>query len=322
MAKLKGFARRINGGFQHRLCEQARFGESKHQAKAEARAAYIKEHGNTHGYNPAKVDGVFSIKTMETYRKAMETFAVWAAEHGCKNAKQVTQELAGQYLQERQAAGLSAWSVSRDMAAINKTMGYNLTKAELGLSERRLSDITRSRNMTANDKRDFTAYSDQIALARACGCRRQSVTAITANDCIRNDKGLVVGVRVVEKGGKERVAPVLNAYKEELTKVVERATSAHADQSEPLFARYDSHIDNHSFRAEYANQLIQQLEQEQANGQPWFGGDLRKEDYINLRGTDKAIGATYKGHPTDVVAAVSGALGHNRLDVVVNHYLR
>ena len=38
-----------------------------------------------------------------------------------------------------------------------------------------------------------------------------------SNDCVRNGKGQVVGIRLVEKGGKERIAPVLNAYKERVT---------------------------------------------------------------------------------------------------------
>ena len=68
MKKLKGAVKRILGGLQNRLSKLARFGQSKHEAKQAARAAYLKEHGNLDGYNPARVDGIFSIGTMETYR--------------------------------------------------------------------------------------------------------------------------------------------------------------------------------------------------------------------------------------------------------------
>lgn len=316
MSELKGAAKRIFGGLQNRLSRLARFGQSKHEAKQEAREAHLKEHGNLAGYNPARVDGIFSLGTMETYRAAMQPFAKWLSAHKVKNASQITKAHAATYLREREAVGLSSWTVSRDMAAINKAMGFDLNKKELGLRSRRKSEITRSRVETENDRRRFGKFQDQITVAKACGCRRASITRITPNDCVRNSRGQVVGIKVVEKGGKERVAPVLNAYKERVTSIVDRAQEA----SKPLFMDYDSHIDNHRFRAEYCAALLKQLEEEQALGKPWFGGDLSPQNYIRLSSRDAKCGDTYQGHPTQVVAAVSGAMGHNRLEIIFSHY--
>lgn len=294
MSELKGAAKRILGGLQNRLSKLARFGQSKHEAKQAARDAYLKEHGNLEGYNPARVDGIYSIGTMETYRAAMQPFAKWCSAHKVKNAAQITEAHAAAYLREREQAGLSSWTVSRDLSAINKALGFELSKRELGLRQRKKSEITRSREETANEKRQFSKHRDQITLAKACGCRRASVTKITPNDCVRNSRGQVVGIRVVEKGGKERVAPVLNVYKERVTSIVDRAQEA----SQPLFTAYDSHIDNHRFRAEYCAALLKQLEEEQAQEKPWFGGDLSPQNYIHLSGRDKHCGDTYHGHPT------------------------
>lgn len=316
MKKLKGAAKRILGGLQNRLSKQARFGQSKHEAKQAAKAAYLKEHGNLDGYNPAKVDGIFSIGTMETYRAAMQPFAEWCSAHNVKNAGQITEAHAAAYLREREGAGLSPWTVSRDLSAINKAMGFSLSKGEVGLRQRKKSEITRSREETANDRRRFSKYQEQITVAKACGCRRASITRITPNDCVRNSRGQVVGIRLVEKGGKERIAPVLNEYKDRVTSIVDKAQEA----TRPLFTAYDSHIDNHRFRAEYCAALLRQLEQEQARGKPWFGGDLSPQNYIHLSGRDKYCGDTYRGHPTQVVAAVSGVMGHNRLEIVFSHY--
>lgn len=316
MKKLKGAAKRILGGLQNRLSKQARFGQSKHEAKQAARAAYLKEHGTLDGYNPAKVDGIFSIGTMETYRAAMQPFAEWCSAHNVKNAGQITEAHAAAYLREREGAGLSPWAVSRDLSAINKAMGFSLSKGEVGLRQRKKSEITRSREETANDRRRFSKYQEQITVAKACGCRHASITRITPNDCVRNSRGQVVGIRLVEKGGKERIAPVLNEYKDRVTSIVDKAQEA----TRPLFTAYDSHIDNHCFRAEYCAALLRQLEQEQARGKPWFGGDLSPQNYIHLSGRDKYCGDTYREHPTQVVAAVSGAMGHNRLEIVFSHY--
>ena len=316
MKQLTGAAKRIFGGLQNRLSKQAKFGQSKHEAKQLAKAEYLNTHGNLDGYNPAKVDGIFSIGTMETYRQAMIPFAEWLSAYNVKNANQITPDLASKYLQEREASGLSAWTVSRDLAAINKAMGYDLSKKELGLSERHKTDISRSRNETENDKRKFSKYQDHIAIAKACGCRRSSITKITPTDCIRNANGTVIGIRVVEKGGKERIAPILNSHKETVTEIVDRLS----DGDKPLFSNYDSHIDNHHFRAEYCADLLEQLTQEHNENKPWFGGDLQPEHYIHLSRRDAQCGDTYRGYPTEVVAAVSGAMGHNRLEIIFSHY--
>lgn len=316
MKKLKGAAKRIYGGLQNRLSKQAKFGQSKHEAKQAAKAEFLKEHGNLVGFNPARVDGIYSLGTMQTYRAAMEPFAAWCAKNGVKNANQISEEHAAAYLKEREAAGLSAWTVSRDLSAINKAMGFELSKKELGLSARRKTDITRSRSTTENDRRKFSRHQEQMTVAKASGLRRASITRITPNDCIRNQNGQVVGIRVVEKGGKERIAPVLNAYKDEVTAIVNRAT----EPTQPIFQSYDSHIDNHHFRAEYCSALLKQLETEHAEGKPWFGGDLNPRDYIHLSARDAKCGDTYHGHPTQVVAAVSGAMGHNRLEIIFSHY--
>jgi len=84
--KLKGAAKRIFGGLQNRLSKQACFGQSKHEAKQIAKSDYLKAHGNLDGYNPSKVDEIFSLGTMETYRAAMLPFAEWLSANNVKNA--------------------------------------------------------------------------------------------------------------------------------------------------------------------------------------------------------------------------------------------
>lgn len=53
-----------------------------------------------------------------------------------QNAGQLTEALASAYLKEHDHSGLSAWTASRDMAAINKVLGFDLSKKELGLRQR------------------------------------------------------------------------------------------------------------------------------------------------------------------------------------------
>lgn len=316
--ELHGAANRINRSLQHRLCEMKRFGESKHEAKEKSKKEYFSAHGSLKGYNPARVEGIFSLRTMQTYRQTAREFSLWAAARDCKNANKITRKILGMYLQERQQKGISPSTVSKDMAALNKMYGYALTKKELNLSVRKKDEFTRSRRLTDNDKRNFSKYKDQISFAKATGCRRQSVLKVKPSDFLRNSKGEVIAVTVTEKGGKTRTAPVLNKYKSQLTDIVNKATSG----DKPIFNEYDSHIDNHAFRAQYASALLAQLEAERWAGKPLCGGDFDTATLINLRGNDGKSTLPYRGHDRDIVAMVSGALGHNRLCVVFDNYIR
>jgi hypothetical protein len=68
--------------------------------------------------------------------------------------------IAAAYLRERESEGLSACTVSRDLPAINKTLGFDLNRG-LGLRQRKNSEITRSRTETENDRRRFVKNQDQ-----------------------------------------------------------------------------------------------------------------------------------------------------------------
>lgn len=312
----------LNKTLQHRLSEKARFGHSKHDAKQAARSEYLKSHGNLRGYNPSRVEGIYSIKTMETYRAATQTFSNWAYNNGCRQVDQISRESIAIYLKDRENQGLSAWTISRDLAALNKIFNYNLTKQEIGLRERYQHEITRSRGQEQIENRDFSKYSDAMTIAQSCGCRRQSITELNSSNFLRNEVGTVIAIQLHEKGGKDRIAPLLNDFKERVTDIVDSKIALQTTENERLFNSYDKHIDNHEFRAIYAASLLHQLEQEREQGIPLCNGDF---DILlhncNLNNRDNNGNETYKGHDRDLMGAVSGSLGHNRLEVL-NSYSR
>ena len=313
-------ATRLTKGLQHNLYAQAKLGQSKHAAKATAKKKYLEEHGNLRGYNPGKVDGIFSVGTMTTYLGEMPDFAEFCGLQGAKRMSDLTETMGAEYLQAMDTAGASAWSISVAAAAINKALGWGLSPSELGLKARRKADIVRSRLSREHDKRDFSKYEPQITFAQGTGVRRMSITKVRPCDCVRDANGTVIGVHVTEKGGRHRIAPVLNDYRQKITDIVDKAAAKNGDDA-PIFTTYDTHIDNHRFRAEYAAALLHQLEDERAAGQPLFGGAFRLSDYCHLRGKDAKRKAVTSGHDTDLLGAVSGALGHNRLEIITRHYL-
>ena len=52
------------------------------------------------------------------------------------------------------------------------------------------------------------------------------------------------------------------------------------------------------------------------------GGDFDPRSLVNLRGKDGETDAPYREHDRDICGMVSGALGHNRLEIVFQNYLR
>lgn len=274
-----------------RLDSLLAIGESKHAAKA-----VYRQRADAQGrpWNPAQSDFIHSVKTADTYRNVTQEFTAWLkAERpeiwDTKDLSQVSKKVAYDYLKSREARGLSPYTISRDMAAINKLFRLDLTKKEGGLRERSYADVTRSRT-----PREYgPAWNEQILLVKATGCRKESVTKIRPEDAMRCKKtGLVSSVWVREKGGRERQAYVLPEYREQLTKLIDSKSRGRA-----LFERTNPRMAYHSFRREYAKTLYKAI----------------KKDVPN---------ATYRGYDKDAVLAVSTALGHNRPDVAIYHYLR
>ena len=302
------------------------YGRSRHLDKEEAREKYRAEHGSLKGWNPAKLPGIYSHNTMDTYKTRMRPFARYCAEHGARRIGVVTEAMGEDYLRMLDETN-SADTVSTAASALNKALGWNLSPKRLGLKMRKKADIKKCRSGEAYTAGEYKKYKDQITLARAIGARRSSIynkntpdKMIRPDRCVRNDDGVVVGVWLCEKGGKVRLAPVLNEYKAAVTEIVDRLARERGSEK-PLFDSYGGHIRNHRLRAEYAGKLLHQLEEERTKGKPLFGGEFRLSDYCRLRGKDQNRGPKTNGHDTDLVAAVSGALGHNRVEVVLRHYM-
>lgn len=292
-----------------------RIGESKHQAKQDYKK-YCQE--NNLKYNPAKTEGIHSIKTTEAYRQTVNEFSSWLKSNHkeIRNINQIDKSVAYDYLKHREANKCSPWSVSKDMSAINKILKLDLNKKEGNLQQRSYKNITRSRDERQHDQ-SYNAknYQDQILLARAFGVRRETVLggSYQAKDVSLYKSNDNVFIRVIEKGGRYRETQCLEQYKDEILKTFNIAESRSLDKSEfqelyktsnnYLFSEYTTKIDNHSFRSEYAVLRYQELlEQKQNQGQEIL------KDYYNY---DK-----------ELILKVSQELGHNRPAVVVQHYLR
>ena len=286
---------RIFGGLKYRLHEMLSLGESKHQYKKVERENYAKAHnGSLKGWNPTSVPGkIFSVGTYLSYEKSLSTFSKWLSENTTvKNANQIEREHAIRFLKEKDMV-CSAYTVSLYMSSISKIYPeFQLSKESVGIRERSLKDISRSRHETRNDKYNAIKYEREIYFATGTGTRRRELEALTPRNIIRDSSGRAISVLIQNgKGGKQREAPILKSHQERITAIVDERLQQDPSGTRRLFGKLSSTLDVHACRAMYCNLLLEDLEQANSN----------YED--NLR-------------------TVSQAMGHNRTRILKEHYLR
>lgn len=281
-----------------KMISLARYGISKSYEKyiiqsfAEKNDIYV---------NPLKNGGIYSHQTFENYKQTCIEFEKWlnANYPDVKNIDQISKEHGKEYLLLRQSKGLSSWTTDKDLAGLNKVFGFNMTKKEIGLNRKSYKDSVRSRKDSLMDKKyNPKNYENQILVAKSTGIRRQSMLKITSESFNRDISGRIISITVKEKGGKVRNALVLEKFRDELTKKINLLEKERGSTSR-LFDKYTSRIDNHAFRAEYARELYTEL--------------IEKKEF------DKA---DFYGKDKEIVCIVSQNLGHERPEIVVQHYFR
>ncbi|MDR5659864.1 phage integrase N-terminal SAM-like domain-containing protein [Serpentinicella sp. ANB-PHB4] len=249
-----------------RMEEMKCIGQSRHKAKEEYRQAV-----NEKSFN--RTVGIHSYKTYDAYKQTSKEFIKYirAEYKDIKNISQISKGHIIEYLQIRQEQGKSMYTVSKDMAALNKLFNTNITKKEANIDQRSYKYITRSRENTENDRKyNPDNYRYQMLVAKATGCRRESILKIKPENFITGENNLPEKVHLKEKGGKERYATILKEHREELKEFLKDKK-----EGETLFNRYTKKIDNHAFRAEYAKERYKELVNEKG------------EDKKDYRGFDK-----------------------------------
>lgn len=289
------------------------YGQSKYQAKKESY-----KQGNK-----GKVKGIYSKKTMSDYKKVAEQFQSWSKNKGYnfKSLADVSDSHIIQYLKERQDTGKSAWTISRDLSALNKIFSREISKKGTGLKSRKNSDIKNNRGFGNNYRPSIYKKNKELTdFLSATGIRRQSITVVSPADAIRDGQGVVIGFSVVEKGGKSRNCYVIKSKQNDITSFVDKHQSKSGNK--PFWSKADKNLNTHWYRSEYARALYNDLVSAQNNKQDYFNG--YRDFFVNssrLELTTKRHKQTVKGYDVECLGVVSQCLGHNRIDVVYANYL-
>lgn len=258
-----------------------------------------------------QVCGIYSIKTMQTYLQVANEYGNWLKEQGIKRAEDydIAKSMTRDYLEYRDAQGLSAWTINRDRAALSKIFGERIEYD----TTTRTKDITRSRFECEYEKHynPQGKYKPLFDFCKATGLRRHEVEQIKPSDIKERDGRYFV---IVEqgKGGKYRESFILPQYQKEVLELFKNRQG-----EEKLFDKVPRNIDIHSLRGEYAKGVYNHILEHKEDK------NFLRDDYnCRLKGTYYMRG-DFKGNSFDkeYVEVVSKCLGHNRIDTSICSYL-
>lgn len=306
----------------------------------------------------AMVDGtergkIFSFNTYQTYWKHTKYFIKYIREHHpeCTTLKSA-KKYANEWLQSRADQGLSAWTVQVEAKALGKLYGIQPDDEDyFKPPKRNRTDIKRSRSDRVRDRHFSETNNDElIKFCQGTGLRRSELSALKGRDLMTRAQieGMISRIESTPehkrtpqdikrldmlkdtrlfqgeyftyvrngKGGRERMSPIIGKNAE---KIVERMKDTPAD--EKVWQHVHQSADIHAYRAEYATTIykahardIKDIPFDRVNR----GTGKRYQSEVYTCRKDEA------GKKLDKAAMLvcSKALGHNRISVVADNYIR
>ena len=283
-----------------------RFGESKYEAKR----------------NHQMQNGIYSHSTAKAYHRDCQKFAEYVKEHGANGRYthlNETKELAKEYLAREIESGKSAYTIKGERSALAKLFGVEGKELAAKVPERSRENITRSREhyviseITGKKILNQSAraghfsektHPDLVAFCNGTGLRRAELNHVRGDQFGIDEKGNYI-IRIVDnqaKGGKERIVHVLD-NSEKVRELCERAGH------NCVFDKIPQSMDVHYYRGRYAtnryNSLARPINEIPPNERYYCRGDRKGEVYDRV-----------------AMWIVTHDLGHNRLNVLSEHYLR
>lgn len=343
--KNKKYYRNLHQQAYDRLQGMLAIGQSKKAAKADGTDA----------------DKIFSISTYKAYRKHIDYYVDWLqATHPEVRTIKKARRYVNEWLDYRASSvgptgqPLSAWTLQLECSALCKL--YQIAPDDPDRwqpPQRRRQDIKRSRTSVARDKhfsqtnnnmlirfvkgtgcrrgvleklegRDLWTRTDMETRVADLQARRDTLTADEAADLaalqdalqvFRSDQVYYVHHRR-DKGGKSRYAPIIGP---DTQMIVDRMRAV--GPTDKVWQHVHSAADIHGYRADYATALYRVY--------------ARKIEDIPYDRVSRGLGLRYqsdvyacrgdeRGRKLDRAAlrVCSKALGHNRVCVVADNYLR
>ena len=335
--KNKAYVKDLHQQAYARLTEMQAFGTSKKESVANGNAK----------------DKIFSYKTYEAYWKHTKYFIkyIQANHPECTTLKAAKQYM-NEWLQMRTDEGKSAWTIHLEAKALGKLFGIDPTDEQyFQPPKRERQKITRSRVDRVRDKHFSKSNNDElIKFCKGTGLRRSELLDMRGKDLIsraeiedeisRLEKqqnethdpnrerwlDMLRDTRMFKseyfthvrcgKGGRVRMSPIIGANTEQ---IIERMRNTAPE--EKVWQHVSENADIHGYRAEYATAMykaharaIEDIPYDRVN--KGTGRKFQGDVYVCRK--DEA------GRKLDKAAMMicSKALGHNRISVVADNYIR
>lgn len=302
---------------------------------------------------------IFSYSTYQSYWKHCKYFANYINENHpeCTTLK-AARKYVNEWLQSRVDNGgingkpLSAWTITLEREALGKLYGIKPDDPNFFQApQRHRADIVRSRGDAVRDKHFSEKNNDEfVKFCKGTGCRRNIMEKLEGRDLTTRadidreisrleaktgrteaeEKHLSVLKDAItqfpdqdyflhhrrDKGGRERFSPIIGDHKQQ---IVDRMKATAPD--EKVWQHVPGNADIHGYRGEYATSIYKMY--------------ARPIEEIPYDRTNKGTGKRFQsgvytcrkdesGKKLDKEAMLkaSKALGHNRLEVVANNYIR
>ena len=333
----KAYAKDLHQQAYDRLTGMQAFGQSKREAMA----------------NGTEKDKIFSFNTYQAYWKHTKYFIKYIRDQHpecttLKSAKKYVNE----WLQARADQGLSAWTVQLEAKAMGKLYGIEPDDENyFHPPKRNRENIKRSRGDRVRDKHFSKTNNDElIKFCKGTGLRRGELGELRGEDLVSREQieaeiaqlesrppaeltpadtkrlAMLRDTRLFReghfahvrrgKGGRERLSPIIGPNTEQ---IIRRFQETPAEKK--VWQHIHKSADIHSYRAEYATAI--------------YRAYARDIEEIPYDGVNQGTGRRYQsevytcrkdeaGRKLDKAAMLvcSKALGHNRISVVADNYLR
>ena len=249
-------------------------------------------------------DLIHSHNTWQTYTAQARHFADWCKSRGITDPDEGRQNVP-EYIQTLLDDGKSIATVKTALAALSHGYKCRMTDWDVKIPTMTRSQIKRSRFPAVRD-RNFSEANNRllITFGDCSGLRRSELEALHGDDLLIADSGQVYLHVESGKGGKSRDVALYGSPDE-----IEAIVSACQTAGRALvWPRVHSAYDEHSHRAVYACRLYREMARPIEQLPPSRRYVCRKD----FRG---------KIYDKDALSYISHKLGHNRLNVIVDHYL-
>lgn len=323
------FQRNLEQQVTDRLRSKLAIGESKHNDKLN------------------KVDTtqkIYSWGSYHTYHKQCKAFVKWIkSAHPKATNLQKAKKYIAEYLTKQIDKGCSAWTVHTQAQSLNKL--YGIKKGDKNFFEcpkRERVNIIRSRYERDSDSHYSLKNNYELTeFCRSTGLRRSEVTKLQGNDVVtrhqlekRAEKNNPPKIAKMindalnfpqnyeyfvfvkcGKGGRARLAPIIGAKSKAIYDKIKNTP-----KDKPVFEHIHSKADIHSYRSDYATTLYN------ATARPidtipydkvTKSGHKFQSEVYHCRREQAGIHLDRRA-----MLYTSKALGHNRLEVVANNYIR